>query len=79
MGLQGEVGDNNAARSVLPDAAVTTALVGSSLSILRARHTSNLVLLPRWKVRGIPIPHCEGLYEAIPIQKLKGVLGRVIV
>jgi len=53
VGLQGEVGDNNAARSVLPDAAVTTALVGSSLSILRARHTSNLVLLPRWKVRGI--------------------------
>jgi len=60
--LQGEVGDYNVARSVLPDATVTSALVGSLLSILRTRHTAepcfSFLAGSAWN----PIPHCEGLY-----------------
>ena len=61
--LQGEVGDYNVARSVLPDATVTSALVGSLLSILRTRHTADPCFLAFLTGSALhTIPHCEGLY-----------------
>ena len=65
MCLQGEVGDNNAARSVLPDAAVTTALV-DSFSVYPARHPSDLVLLLLQKGSGISFPCCG---KSVPSEK----------
>ena len=59
-----EVGDNNVARSVLPDATVTAALVGSFPLSCVPDTPSDLVLLLSLKVRGIPVDIAKRLYEA---------------